>query len=362
MQKTKLIDWLLKYKMHHVVFWLTYHLVWLLIYTGDFNEASDYLFFKIESIKFYFYLIFQFVGVYLNLYYLIPKYLYPGQYKTYVLLVMTTILTTSAFIACGYYLVDYLSDLSFYELFKLNRNEFLKIMFTQALPSSAASMTLAMSIKLGKNWLNAEKKKLILEKEKLETELKYLKSQINPHFLFNTINSIFGLIHQNPDLASESLANFSDMLRFQLYECEDAKVALSKDLKFLSNFIELEKLRLDEKHTDLNFEIINNANGLKISPFVLIPFVENAFKHVSKGKGRNNYIRMLLVTDKQSLNLEIENSVSTENKTLKPLSESSGIGLKNVRRRLDLIYKNRYILDIDAQKNSYLVNLKLKWA
>jgi sensor histidine kinase YesM len=140
-----------------------------------------------------------------------------------------TVLVCSALITLGYYLNAWTSHKTFTELFGKRPDQFLSIFSIMAFPSTVGAMTLAMSVKLGKNWLNAEKKRLVLEKENLETELKYLKSQINPHFLFNTINSIFVLIHKNPDLASESLASFSEMLRYQLYECNE-RIFLSRSI------------------------------------------------------------------------------------------------------------------------------------
>ncbi len=112
-----------------------------------------------------------------------------------------------------------------------------------ALPSSVAATTLGMSIKLTKNWIQSRRREQELEKEKLETELKFLRSQFNPHFLFNTINSIFVLIHKNPVMASESLAKFSDILRYQLYECNEHCIPLGQELNYLENFIELQRLQ-----------------------------------------------------------------------------------------------------------------------
>ena len=220
-----------------------------------------------------------------------------------------------------------------------------------------------MSVKLGKNWLEAEKRRHKLEKENLETELKYLKSQINPHFLFNTINSIFSLIPKNPDLASESLANFSEMLRYQLYECNDAKIALEKELNFIENFIDLERLRLNESHTELYFNIDNSSvKKHAIAPFILIPFIENAFKHVSKGKGQKNFIRMDLRVNDLTLNLKIENSFVDGNKLPSDDdAQCNGIGLKNVSRRLDLIYAHRHRLKYGATNNKFSVILNIEW-
>ena len=353
---------ILKYKLYHIPFWLGYHLVWLTINIGSLSEVVDYFRYSDSSPKFYFYVIFQLIGVYFNLYYLIPKLLHVGRYFSYVMAVLGVILVCNAFITSGYFFATLTSGKTLFELFGVYPNQVSKIYFVWALPSTVASMTLAMSIKLGKNWLEAEKRRHRLEKENLETELKYLKSQINPHFLFNTINSIFALIPKNPDRASASLANFSDMLRYQLYECNDEKIVLDKELHFIENFIDLEKLRLDPAHTDMQFEIQDHTTHKKtIAPFILIPFIENAFKHVSKGKGQQNFIQMELEADDNSLQLGIKNSKGLNGQASKELSESSGIGLKNVSRRLNLLYPESHSLSIRDESDRFSVLLKLEW-
>lgn len=348
--------WFFKYKLHHIPFWISYHLLWMVFNVGSLEGVIGYLFKGEAPIKFIGYIIFQAAGAYFNLYFLIPKFLYVGNYKTYITLVILTVLVCTGFITCGYFLNAYYSKLTFFELFNKRPDQWFIIYSTAALPSTAGAMTLAMSIKLGQNWLVAERKRLTLEKNQLETELKYLKSQINPHFLFNTINSIFVLIHKNPDLASESLASFSQMLRYQLYECNDQEILLSKDLQFLENFIELETLRLNENQTELAFELNHeSAAGHQIAPFILLPFVENAFKHVSKGKTQQNFIKLDLKVDTEKvLQLHLENSHNAE-KT----NENSGIGLKNVERRLNLIYPNRHTLDIERGVNFFKVTLTI---
>ncbi len=115
-------------------------------------------------------------------------------------------------------------------------------------------MTLAMSVKLTKNWIQARQKHQVLEKEKLETELKFLRSQFNPHFLFNTINSIFVLINKDQEQARESLAKFSDLLRYQLYECNEYEDPIAQEIRYLLNFVELEKLRQDSTNLDLTVD------------------------------------------------------------------------------------------------------------
>lgn len=360
MQTKDLKSLIVKYKLYHIPFWLGYHLVWLTINIGGLAETYEY-FLSDASVKFYFYLVFQTLGVYFNLYYLIPRLLYGGRYWQYILAVLATIFVANAFIVIGYYITALLSERSFLEIFDILPNQYLKVFFVWSLPSTVAIMTLAMSIKLGKNWIESERRRSRLEKENLETELKYLKSQVNPHFLFNTINSIFALIHRNPDLASESLASFSDMLRYQLYECNDAEIALSKELAFLESFIDLEKLRLDESHTEVATTIENLSDeNQQIAPLILLPFVENAFKHVSKQKACKNFIRTHIEADEKQLLFKIENSANREGKQSEPIYESSGIGLKNVSRRLDLIYGKRHELRIE-ESSTFSVRLKITW-
>ncbi|MEO6687335.1 MAG: histidine kinase [Dyadobacter sp.] len=230
-------------------------------------------------------------------------------------------------------------------------------MSTTSFPSTLASMTLAMSIKLTKNWIQTENRQRELEKEKLETELKFLKNQFNPHFLFNTINSIFFLIHKNPDMASDALARFSELLRYQLYECNDIQIPLSREIEYMKNFIELEKLRQNDNiEIDCRMNAVDSGN-LGIAPFVLMIFVENAFKHVSRNSGKTNYISINLELNNKELNFSVFNSTSPQ--LTSDLIQYGGIGLKNVNRRLDLIYPGQYALDIQKNDSDFEVKLSL---
>lgn len=243
-------DWLFRYKLYHLPFWMVYHYLWWALGIGSAWEAVTSIFFSVYSFKFVFYVLFQAFGVYFNLYFLIPKFLEKGRYVAYIGLLALTIVVTTASIVSGYYVGALWSDQTFQELYQIAPDHYFHLFTANALPSTVASMTLAMSIKLTKNWVQTrrqqqllEKRQQVLEKENLETELKFLKSQFNPHFLFNTINSIFVLIHKNPDVASESLAKFSDLLRYQLYECNEPQIPLERELEYLENFLKLEKLR-----------------------------------------------------------------------------------------------------------------------
>lgn len=356
---SKTLAWLYRYKTHHLIFWLAYHYMWWTIAIGSATEAAYNILFSDYTTKFVFYVVFQAISVYFNLYYLIPRFLERRKYPQYLISLTFTILVTAIIITSGYYVNAYISSQSYEALF--GDQSFIHLFKTNSLRSTLASMTLAMSIKLAKNWIKSQQRQQLLEKEKTETELKFLKSQFNPHFLFNTINSIFVLIHKNPDKASESLANFSDLMRYQLYECNEGKIPLAKEINYLQNFIELGKLRLDSTvKVTTNIKNLGYGNVV-IAPFILMPFVENAFKHCSQGEDQNNWITIALYFSEKNIVLEVENTMLMEHQEHSDaLIEHSGIGLKNVNRRLDLTYQNQYKLSIKENKETYKIQLDLQ--
>jgi sensor histidine kinase YesM len=350
--------WFIRYKLYHLPFWFVYHVTWWTLTIGSLSAVFNNIFFSPYVVKFLFSLILQAAGVYFNLYFLIPKYLERGRYVPYMALLLLTILCTAALIVTGYYATAQWSGKTFQELFKMSRDNYMHIFKVNSLPSTVASMTLAMSVKLAKNWIQAKQKEQRLEKEKLETELKFLRSQFNPHFLFNTINSIFVLIHKNPDMASEALAKFSELLRYQLYECNEHEIPLRQELGYLKNFVELEKLRQDSANLDVTIQVAH-APDLIIAPFILIPFVENAFKHVSHGKDRKNWIKATVSFSQHHLHFAIANSVTPQAGASRDLLPYRGIGLKNVQRRLDLIYPGEHELEIEHDTNQFRATLRL---
>ncbi len=222
-----------KYKLYHLAFWFFYHYFWWAVTSGSAFEAVENIFFSHYSTKFVFYVVMQALGVYFNLYFLIPRLLQRGYYWSYIFSLVLTIFVTSAGIIGGYFVNAAVVGIPFEELFYIAPSGFFELFKNNALPSTVASMTLAMSIKLTKNWIASEKRRNTIEKEKLQTELKFLRSQFNPHFLFNTINSIFVLIHKDQDKASTSLAKFSELLRYQLYQCNAPFTPLAQELNYM---------------------------------------------------------------------------------------------------------------------------------
>jgi hypothetical protein len=346
-----------RYKLYQFPFWFIYGYLWWALSNRSLTETARTLFTTPYFIKFSSYWIWQTLAVYVNLYFLIPRLLERNKVAAYIGSVVLLILVTSACIVPGYYITAAAYGKPMPEVFG-EGNNYWSLFLANPLPSTTACMTLAMSIHLTRDWIKAKKRQQLLEREKLETELTFLKNQFNPHFLFNTINSIFFLIHKNPDRASDSLAKFSELLRYQLYECNDKEIPLTREVAYLENFVELERLRQNENVTvDLE---INRQNGeqLAIAPFVLMTFVENAFKHVSRQSGAPNWIKIGLDQTGETLDFFVSNSTAAGESS--EVIHYGGIGLKNVQRRLDLIYPGQYDLFIHHNDSRFDVRLKVQ--
>lgn len=196
-----------------------------------------------------------------------------------------------------------------------------------------------------------------LKAEKLKAELKFLRAQINPHFLFNGINSVYFLIDEKPDIAKSTLLKFSDLLRYQLYECQDEWIPLAKEVAHVEAYIDMEKIRRG-KDISIQLNVPEYLDSYNISPLLFTPFLENAFKYVSnKDDGKMNQINILISLKEEELFFEIENTID-ENNT----HEQGGIGIKNVRKRLELIYPKKHQLDIFEKDNWFMVKMKISLA
>ena len=200
-----------------------------------------------------------------------------------------------------------------------------------------------------------EKAAMSIEKEKLDTEMKFLKSQINPHFLFNALNNIYALTVVKSDKAPDNLMRLSGMLRYMLYDSNDGKVPLNKEIEYLDNYINLAALK-DSRGLNVNVDFDKGQPGMKVAPLLLIPFVENAFKHSKIEDLTNGFINISLKTNKEDLEFYIENSIP---KIVSKKDKNGGIGLPNTKKRLDLLYPNKHLLSISEDEKVYSVYLKL---
>ncbi len=214
---------------------------------------------------------------------------------------------------------------------------------------------IASIIILVKNWYDEQKLRLQLANEKLEAELKYLKAQLHPHFLFNTINNIYSLALEKSDKTANALLKLSKLLSFMLYESNVPKIQLSKEIQVLNNYIELEKIRYEHK-LDFSFNIEGSLEDKYIAPLLLLPIVENCFKHGAGESINQSWIKLDLKIYEDTLFFTAENKNNQVQSTAK---FNEGIGLRNIRKRLDLIYRDNNELEIYNKKDSFMVKLKI---
>jgi two-component system, LytTR family, sensor kinase len=328
---------------YHILFWIAYYIFW----TG-FSIHSYKTSIPLALLSTSLYFVAQASVGYISIYYLLPKYFFKRKYGPFVLLGLSLILLGALFLTAG-----------MTALFAPIRAKFgFSVFYVYSLISISTSTILFLSSKVVIERVNAQKLHGKLEKEKTENELKFLKAQINPHFLFNAINSIYVLIKIDPDLAASTLVKFSDMLRYQLYECNFAEVPIKKEIEYLNNYIELEKLRKG-KTLVVNYRSDVSAYDFLISPLLIIPFIENAFKHVSNYAQKPNFVDIEFAYQKGVFSMRLINSVDKDHLG-RGFNPASGIGQDNTKRRLELIYPGSHELTIQREPETYSVVLNIQ--
>ena len=213
------------------------------------------------------------------------------------------------------------------------------------------------AIKLAIDWTKQRQYLAATSEMLLENELKYLRSQIQPHFFFNTLNNLYSLTIDKSDKAPDLILKLSDLMKYFLYETGKEFQTLKNEISHIKDYIDIEKLRYDEA-LKVNFKIDGKTKKVLIKPLILIPLVENAFKHGARNSTKNGYIDITLKTTKTLLDFRVENSFEKQTKKIK--AQIGGIGLTNLKKRLELNYgPDFYSLDIIKEKNKYIAHLKV---
>ncbi|MCG8306578.1 MAG: histidine kinase [Cytophagales bacterium] len=336
-----------KYRLFwHIVFWL----IVLAYYTLFFGHQGGFYWFTLKFVSVL--LPVAIATTYLFNYYLIPNFLFKRKFKTFVLLAFYTAVVSFYLISLIIFpfLILGKGDVNFAVLDK----SFLDIYFLVV--GLYAAVLIAILIKLLKYTYERQNQHLQLLKEKTAAELEMLRSQINPHFLFNTLNSIYALSLKKSEQAAEVVLKLSEMLDYLLYECREHRVQLKKEIGLIQNYLYLQKIK-HSKRLHAVFEIDGEVSTQKIAPMLLLPFIENSFKH-GVGKQRNNaWVNVNLKVNSDSLDFYVKNSQADGSQRKK--FKSGGIGIINVRKRLDLMYKNNYSLNIQNNEKDYRVHLNL---
>lgn len=287
---------------------------------------------------------------YVNYFIFLPRFLKRRNLGRYILefaipfiLITTTRVHAQRFVIDGYtYQADY-----FYS----------NIYIVQMASTSFFIVIFVGLLRFLKDWFELEAKTKELENEKLSAELSFLKEQINPHFLFNTLNNLYYLAYTKSDNTTEVIAKLSQMMRYMIYESNYKQVDLSKEIEYMQNYVSLERLRLTNE-IPIDFKVEGDPAGIKIAPLILITFLENAFKHGVSGDNKKAWVNLSIRLSGKDCIYTVENS---KNKVNGVTSEhgKSGIGLQNVKRRLELTYGDKYDLEVKDLADRYFVQLKM---
>lgn len=325
----------------HAVFWIVFFIALVLLDRGKLDFTTNII--SNLTITLFFGVI-----VYTNILYLIPKYLFAQKTFLYiVLLLIGILLITPIYISLR--IIIYRDYPALANLYYFNYSTVILIEIFVAI----ASLIYAIII----DWLKKRGEVASLYTTNIETELNFLKTQINPHFLFNSLNSIYAHTLKKSDEAPELVLKLSEIMRYMLYDCNEEVVPLEQELNYIKNYLELERVRKG-KNNEIIFTVEGDTDHQHIAPLLLITFVENSFKH-----GVNNisegFVKIHCKIQHNTLSFTITNSVSPQIHIANLNKKSGGIGLENAKRRLELLYPSRHALTIKKRIDEFEVHLIL---
>ena len=351
-----------KYRLRrHLAFWIfwwifqgfLYSFVSMYSTTAYFNRLPSSM---LESLI---YLLSHIFLAYSLIYFVIPKYLLRQKYwHTAALTILCFLLTGVISASLGIFVIDKL------RIYMMG-GEDAASPFRKASVSVHLSMLaglrggitvggIAAAIKLMKYWYVKEQRNLQLQKENAESQLQLLKAQVHPHFLFNTLNNIYSFTQNTSPVAAKMITGLSELLRYILYDCNQSLVPLSKELKMVRDYINLEQIRYGNK-LEIHLDIPEKTNDLYIAPLLLLPLVENCFKHGTSNMLDQPWVNLQVTLKQNEMSMKLINGKAVENNNLQ---KKAGIGISNVEKRLELLYPGKYQLAITSDTDVFVVNLK----
>lgn len=333
----------------HFLFWMVYISFFTILY-GSFEEKY-YFQFRWQAL----FLPEKIISTYLVIYYLLPKYLLGKKYISFFLQLIILLLIMG--------FLHWVTSVLFAQpIFYPQEESWGAIWYPAKIIKSSTSIypvvAIAVVIKLFQKWYSFQQATQQLTQEKLAAELKLLKAQIHPHFLFNTLNNLYALTLKKSDLAPDVVLKLSDLLNYMLYECNANHVPLNKEIDMLENYIALEKIRYGER-LEIAYHLKGDIAGNMIAPMLILPFVENSFKHGLSEEIEAAWISIDISVYEGQLTLKVDNSRSEHKSATEDISYKRGIGMSNVKRRLELLYEGKYDLKVIDTDVSFLIVLKL---
>ncbi len=330
-----------KYKLHHVVFWLVYYVGWVLVYRNIYTHLGTLLLIT------FIYMVAHAGMYYTTQYILLPRILEGKILSSIMAFLLLSLLTSVVMFFLFRQIISSENMVGFKSIeFQFVVSILFSIIFMIGVMMGAKSIL---------DRIRARRQAEKLTTERLLSELHFLKAQVNPHFLFNTINNVYVLISIDPEKASKTLLKLSELLRAQLYEFSEDQITIEQEIQYLENYIALERIRKSEK-LQISVEKEGCLADFKIAPLLLIPFLENCFKHVSTPSQHESFIKVKFSYTEGVFKATFVNSAEA---SLQPRHEVGGIGLKNIKRRLELIYPDQYQLNIIRTNTTFEVNLTL---
>lgn len=290
--------------------------------------------------------------VYFNYFVLLPRYLVKRKIEKYIsFTLLTIILATAIQRLLAFYVVNPMlypnwDQGAFIQSFRL----------VQASMILTSPMIFLVGMTIVIRWAGAQKQMEQLAREKVETELKYLRNQVNPHFFFNTLNNLYGLAQEKSDRTPEVVLKLSELMSYMLYETNKSLISLEKELDYIRNYISLEEQRYQDRF-QCRLSVQGDARSVKVPPMLVLPFVENAFKHGINKESSGAWMNLDLIVDARTLVLRVENSLTEQRVKAKG---NGGLGIKNVNRRLELLYPEGHELNHGTDGKTYKVELKIQ--
>lgn len=332
----------------HIIFWIAVLLFFTYFFSANGHSFQD-------TFKFALFLMPTTIATtYVATYILIPNYLINKRYSKFILYSLYTLIISSylVFVSVFFSLI-YLSNFEYKDMNPATKNVlFIMTAIYLVVIIVSAFKLLKLNLEQASKTKSLETKILDTQLKLKEQELQYLKMQIHPHFLFNTLNTLYGFALQKSDRAPEMILKLSNLLDYLLYQIEKPKVPLSEEIAHIQDYIDLENMRFNET-LEVNTQFKTSSNDVTIAPMLLLPFVENSFKHGSIEHGKLK-INIELSSTRSDLHFKITN-------TQKPKSTSEhGIGLENITKRLELLYPDQYELSINDKSALYKVDLKIR--
>ena len=328
----------------HFAWWLGLYIFWIMIF-----QKRAFAFSTTVTIQFC-YLIFIAANFYFNIYYAVPKFLYKRKYFAFTALFLAGIVTAALL------RVPVATYLNYHFFLAGKPQPSAPDLFVNSLLNIFIWVVCLVAGKLIIDRFRFQQYIDEMAKQKEQAELDFLNAQFNPHFLFNSINSIYGHIDKQNAIARNMLLTFSEMLRYQLYDCNSNMIDIEKEMKYIKNYVALQKERRDDTLV-INLCIDENIKGFTVAPLLFIAFIENSFKYVGNAEETDNCIDISIKKENDALLFRCYN---TKEINFKNNIEHKGIGINNAQRRLQLLYADKYNLDIADKENFYEVNLKLQ--